>query len=85
MIDPVELRAQARVVLSAKDADTPVPEVYILAALKRFFPEPVKSTEMMLALRWNEARGWAESRWNADDETQEWLLTERGRVKEGVA
>jgi len=85
MIDPIELRNQVRVVLSAKDADTPVPEGYILAALKRFFPEPVKSTEMMLALRWNEARGWVESRFNRDEEAMEWLLTDLGRVKEGVA
>lgn len=84
MIDVIELRQQVRVILSTRKADETLSEPYILAALQRFFPEPVKAHEMDLALQWNQARGWVESRYNQDQERTEWKLSERGRVKEGM-
>ncbi|MDR3405130.1 MAG: hypothetical protein P4L99_21730 [Chthoniobacter sp.] len=84
MIDATELRQQVRAVLSIRAEDQTLAEGYILAALQRFFPEKVKASEMQLALQWNKARGWVEDRWNGDEERTEWLLTERGRIKEGV-
>lgn len=85
MIDQTELRQQVRVVLSTRAADETLAEAYLFAALRRFFPEAVKVEEMKLALEWNRARGWAESRWNEDDEITTWKLTGRGRIKEGLA
>lgn len=85
MIDATEIRRQVRAVLSTQPADAPMSEGYLLAGLRRFFPESVSAAEMATALQWNEARGWAEKRWNADEEKFEWLLNHRGRVKEGVA
>ncbi len=84
MIDPLELRQQVRRVLSAASNDTRLSEPYVLAGLQRFFPTPVKTKEMMDALAWNEARGWAEKFFNPDEDRDEWKLTPRGRTKEGL-
>ena len=85
MIDATELRAQVRVILATRLADETIAEAYILAALDKFFGKGrVKAQDMMRALQWNEARGWAATRWNADYERDEWKLSDRGRVKEGL-
>ena len=85
MIDAAELRRQVRVILSARPAATLTAEGYIAAGLSRFFPERIHASDMQSALEWNEARGWVEKRWNADEERNEWMLSGRGRIKEGLA
>lgn len=84
MIEATELRKQVRVVLSTRGDDESLSEPFINTALNRFFPESVRAADMMLALRWNEARGWVTKRRNADEERDEWKLTNAGRVKEGL-
>lgn len=84
MIDTLELRKQVRTVLAARPVDEVLAEPFILAALNRFFPEPVSATELATALHWNEARGWVSQRINHDFDRREWKLTERGRIKEGL-
>jgi hypothetical protein len=84
MTDPIALRRQVRVLLAAAHADQRLSEPFLLAALARFFPEPVRVPELLAALAWNQERGYADARWNADEERTEWLITPRGRAKEGV-
>ncbi len=85
MIDATELRIQVRTVLSSRPADETMAEEHVFLALEKFFGKGrVTVAAMMLALAWNEARGWAEKRRNADWERDEWKLTEKGRVKEGL-
>jgi len=85
MIDPNQLRQRVRAVLAAAGRDQRLCEAYIHAALARFFPEPVPVPAMMEALRFNADRGWAEKFWNDDEQRDEWQLTGRGRIKEGLA
>lgn len=84
MIEATELRKQARVFLGTRGEDELVPEPLLHAALEKFFNRKVTAAELLLALRWNAARGWAEKLWNEDDERDEWKLTDKGRVKEGL-
>ena len=85
MIAETELRKQVRVILSTRPGDELLPEDYLHVALERFFGRgKVAVAAMMLALHWNESRGWAEKRRNRDEERDEWKLTETGRVKEGL-
>jgi hypothetical protein len=85
VIEQTELRKQVRKVLSAIPADRTMSEGYVAAAVARFFPEPVPAADIVFALQWNEARGWVDRRWNGDEERDEWMLTHRGRIKEGLA
>lgn len=85
MTDPIELRKQVRRVLASSPDLRPISVEYIVAACVRFFPEAPRLAEIILALRWNEARGYAERRYDSDEERDEWLLSETGKVKEGVA
>ncbi len=84
MIEVTELRKQTRVCLSTQREDELMPEAFLKAALENFFNRPVPVAEVLLALRWNEARGWAERRWNKDHERDEWKLTSAGYTKEGL-
>lgn len=84
MIDATQLRKQVRATLGTRGEDETMPEPLLLASLCSFFGTSIKAHDMMLALRWNEARGLAEKIRNSDEERDEWKLTERGRVKEGL-
>ena len=85
MIDPIEIRNQVRRTLATRPEDETMPEPYLFVALEAFFGKgKITAGDMMQALQWNEGRGWVEKRRNADLERNEWKLTERGRVKEGV-
>jgi hypothetical protein len=83
MIDEVEIRNQVRAFLATR-AKEPMAEPYLLLALNKFFPEKVKAGEMMLALYWNEARGFVERLHNGKLAREEWKLTERGLREEGL-
>lgn len=85
MIDDTELRKQVRVILATRPEDQTMPEAWIHAALERFFGTgSVKAASLAHALAWNKARGWIALRYNDDEERDEWQLSDRGRVKEGL-
>jgi hypothetical protein len=84
MIGETELRKQVRATLGTRGEDETMPEPLLLASLISFFATAIPAPDMMRALHWNQARGWVEKRRNEDEERDEWKLTERGRVKEGL-
>lgn len=84
MIDDVTLRNQVRTTLATRPPEETFPEPLLLSLLSTFFGTRIAADQMMRALQWNQARGWVEFRRNTDLERDEWRLSERGRIKEGL-
>ncbi len=84
MNDPITLRQQVRSTLAALPSDERACEEFILLALNRFFTKRVQVPEMKAALAWNQERGWIDCRYDRDRERDEWFITAKGRVKEGL-
>ena len=85
MNDPLLMRKQLRVVMSAlPPGHQRVTEEFLVAQLNRFFPETILVTELLVALQWNQGKGFVDYHFNSDSERNEWFLTESGRQKEGL-
>jgi hypothetical protein len=84
MTDPIQLRRRVRWVLSTLPKLRWLLESMIFDKLKPGFPE-LKTDQLSIALRWNQEHGFCEGRKNADEEEQEWRLTDDGWAKEGLA
>jgi hypothetical protein len=84
MTDPILLRRRVRMILSALPANRYASERLIFDNAKPDFAD-LRLDELQTALTWNHERGYAEYRYNEDEERNEWRLTSEGRVKEGLA
>lgn len=84
MNDPLFLRKQIRVILSALPQGRKATEPFLKSMLDRETPEPVQVPELGEALEFNHSKGWIEYTHNTDTAHDEWFLTPRGRAKEGL-
>jgi len=84
MIDRILLRDRVRTVLAALPANRRASEQLIFDKLKPDFPD-LRADDLRVSIEWNQGKGWIDYRYNADQERDEWFLSERGRQKEGLA
>ncbi len=83
MTDPIQLRRRVRSVLSAIPKERRLSEELLFDTLRRDFPD-LKTTDLGVALGWNQSKGYIDYRYSQDDERKEWFLTAEGWQHEGL-
>lgn len=77
------LRAKIREVLAFAPTRK-FTEAMLLDAVNRIIPVPVALADVRRATEWNQSSGFVDYAFNRDEARDEWFLTDRGLVKEGI-